>query len=302
MSFHLNRRTEFLNRLVTADLPTIVGTAAPYGVRLEQNANVAGQLYWRVVGIHHLTPDENRGRHAVYVDVLDEAGTRVRDPNLRLRWGWEGQRADERADPKPFDKPDNEPAANADLNRGQHLWVHIEGDGLPSERVLNCHTDHADEPGPGGEKWNTSGHHSFYILFQRTRRQGEVQKPDIITQPAGAFRFEVWPTEQQTITQRFGDNPADYAQFNMAGHEGIDIAANLGSRIFCVAPGQVKMVQPDPNAHNYGIHVRVQHRDGYETIYAHLERALVEPDQTVPLATCLVWRTTPATAAAIICI
>ena len=183
MSFHLNRRTEFLNRLVTADLPTIVGTAAPYGVRLEQNAGVAGQIYWRVVGIHHLTPDENRGRHAVYVDVIDEAGQRVHNPNLRLRWGWEGQRADEPVDPKPFDKPDDEPAANADLNRGQHLWVQIEGDGLPSERVLNCHTEHVDEPGPGGEKWNTTGHHSFYILFQRTRRQGEVQKPDIITEP-----------------------------------------------------------------------------------------------------------------------
>jgi len=203
MSFHLNRRAEFLSRLAAADANTLVGSAAPYGVRLEQQAGAVGQLYWRVVGIHHLTPDENRGRRAVYVDVIDEAGQRVHDPNLRLRWGWEGQRADEHADPKAFDKPDHEPATNVDLHRGQQLWVQIEGDSLPSERVLNCHTDHADEPGPGGETWNSVGHHSFYVVFQRARRQGEPQNPNVDTQH---------PAEQDNATY-VRDRIADGSRF-----------------------------------------------------------------------------------------
>ncbi len=98
---------------------------------------------------------------------------------------------------------------------------------------------------------------------------------------ASAFRFEAWPTEQRLITQPFGANPLRYAPYGLAGHEGADIAAVSGSKIFCVAPGVVKAVQADDNGHNYGIHVRVQHTDGYETIYAHLQSAAVEAAQVV---------------------
>jgi hypothetical protein len=96
-----------------------------------------------------------------------------------------------------------------------------------------------------------------------------------------SFRFEVWPTEYIVITQHFGVNPQNYAQFGLPGHEGIDMRAPHGSKVFCVAPGQVFRVHTTPNNHNYGIHVRVQHREGYQTIYAHLERASVRQGQNV---------------------
>jgi hypothetical protein len=38
---------------------------------------------------------------------------------------------------------------------------------------------------------------------------------------------------------------------------------------------------PDKAVHNYGIHVRVEHIDGYETIYAHLQSAAVDEGQEV---------------------
>ncbi len=90
-----------------------------------------------------------------------------------------------------------------------------------------------------------------------------------------SFKFEAWPTEFQTITQHFGANPQNYAQFGLPGHEGLDIRAPSDSKVFAVAPGQVKMVNTDPTGHNYGTHVRISHDDGYETIYAHLDEALV---------------------------
>ncbi|MCB8985505.1 MAG: peptidoglycan DD-metalloendopeptidase family protein [Ardenticatenaceae bacterium] len=96
-----------------------------------------------------------------------------------------------------------------------------------------------------------------------------------------SFRFEAWPTEYRSINQYFGANPQNYAQFGLPGHEGIDIMAPTGTRVFAVAPGTVKMVHNSPDGHNYGRHLRIEHQDGYETIYAHLAEIDVSLGQRV---------------------
>ncbi|MFZ0544584.1 MAG: M23 family metallopeptidase [Candidatus Promineifilaceae bacterium] len=101
------------------------------------------------------------------------------------------------------------------------------------------------------------------------------------------FKFYKWPTEFHAITQNFGANPQNYAQFGLPGHEGIDIRASTGSKVFCVAPGEVYQVHTNPSDHNYGIHVRVAHQDGYKTIYGHLEKALVKIGDQVDAGTIL---------------
>jgi hypothetical protein len=95
------------------------------------------------------------------------------------------------------------------------------------------------------------------------------------------FKFEAWPTEFRQINQYFGQNPHNYAQFGLPGHEGLDLMAPTGSKIFAVAPGIVRVVNAQPNNHNYGIHVRVDHADGWQTIYAHMERATVRVGEPV---------------------
>lgn len=95
------------------------------------------------------------------------------------------------------------------------------------------------------------------------------------------FKFEVWPTEFRQITQHFGVNPQNYAQFGLPGHEGVDIMAPMNAKVFAVAPGRIKMVETDPSKHAYGIHVRIEHRDGYETIYGHFQEARVQVGQQV---------------------
>lgn len=88
-----------------------------------------------------------------------------------------------------------------------------------------------------------------------------------------AFRFEKWPTEFRGITQPFGVNAAFYRPFGLPGHEGIDFQAPEGSRIFAVAPGRVSFVQRTigtPQTNPYGLHVIVDHEEGYQTVYAHL--------------------------------
>jgi hypothetical protein len=103
----------------------------------------------------------------------------------------------------------------------------------------------------------------------------------------GDFRFEIWPTEFYVITQHFGINRHNYAQFGLPGHDGIDIRAPIGSKVFCVADGEVYRVHNKPTGHNYGIHVRVAHSNGYRTIYAHLQRTLVHQGQIVEAGTVL---------------
>ena len=100
-----------------------------------------------------------------------------------------------------------------------------------------------------------------------------------------SFKFEAWPTEYRAITQYFGANPQNYSQFGLPGHDGLDIRAPKGSKVFSVAPGRVKLVVRNPDGHNYGRHIRITHADGYETIYAHLEKPLIKEGNRVEAGT-----------------
>jgi hypothetical protein len=97
-----------------------------------------------------------------------------------------------------------------------------------------------------------------------------------------------WPVENLTrgFNQAYGANPQIYAQWGLPGHEGIDFYAPSGSKIFACLEGTVSVVNAPglvgyQSGHNYGIHVRIKHSDGYETIYAHFERATVSVGDTV---------------------
>lgn len=106
-------------------------------------------------------------------------------------------------------------------------------------------------------------------LGQRVRdqdRYGQLRRPFVLQ----------WPTDYPVVTQRFGANPRIYARYGMPGHEGLDIRALTNTNIYACADGTVYEVHTDPRDHAYGIHIRIQHRDGYKTIYAHLARALVD--------------------------
>lgn len=162
---------------------------ANYGVQVAPASATAAALSWKIIGIHHLSPEENQSRHNAFVEVLDENGQRCKDPNLRVGWSWAGRSNDQQAPPAPLDKPDNEPAGDVPIEKGMELEIWIEGDGSPSDRASKLSTHHADEPGPNGELWNTMGHHSFYVVFQRMRNagpaavaNGQSNLPDLLVQ------------------------------------------------------------------------------------------------------------------------
>jgi murein DD-endopeptidase MepM/ murein hydrolase activator NlpD len=98
------------------------------------------------------------------------------------------------------------------------------------------------------------------------------EEPDDEPEPAD-FYLTHWPASTTTITQGFGDNPQDYADYGLPGHNGIDIYSPLFAPFYAAKSGRVAWVsdqKPDGGASAYGWHVRIDH-DRYRAIYAHAE-------------------------------
>src|SRR4030067_3402050 len=97
-----------------------------------------------------------------------------------------------------------------------------------------------------------------------------------------AFPFALrWPTDYAVITQAFGAHPAIYRRYGLPGHEGVDVRAPMNANVDACADGTGFDVHAGHGRHPYGRHVRVQHRDGYQTVYAHLKRPLVSVNQVL---------------------
>ena len=144
-----------------------VNMATAYGVTIDGIA-VDGYA-WRCIGAYHLTPDENRGRHNVFIDVLGKDGKRV--CNAQIKWRW--------ADNAPIqtrwlDKPDSEPACDIPIDKGATITMWVDSGALSSEVVTGIHTRHTDE-GVG----TTYGHHSFYVVFAQLRTAAVITPPVI---------------------------------------------------------------------------------------------------------------------------
>lgn len=80
------------------------------------------------------------------------------------------------------------------------------------------------------------------------------------------------------ITQGFGQNPADYAAFGMAGHNGIDFGIPEGTVVY--APHDGIATVKDDGTKNYGLSVTID--DGKRrSLLAHLSQAKVQAGQSI---------------------
>ena len=91
-----------------------------------------------------------------------------------------------------------------------------------------------------------------------------------LTTPTG------WPLATAGYITRGPTGPNTYND----AHPGLDIAVPLGTEIRASGGGVVVEVKDDVE---YGLSVRLAHPDGYETLYAHASRILVEEGDRVPL-------------------
>jgi murein DD-endopeptidase MepM/ murein hydrolase activator NlpD len=80
------------------------------------------------------------------------------------------------------------------------------------------------------------------------------------------------PTESRVLTSNFG------ARWGRQ-HKGLDIKVYIGDTIRAAFSGKVRVVRYE--AGGYGNFVVIRHHNGLETIYGHMSKHLVTPDQDV---------------------
>lgn len=107
---------------------------------------------------------------------------------------------------------------------------------------------------------------------------GVDREEEFVSEPEDFYL--TWPSRYTRVTQRFGERPAYYAQFGLAGHDGVDIGCPGGSEVFAMAPGTVKEVNYHYNR-PYGVNLRIESPGGYVHIYAHLRSIEVAKGEDV---------------------
>ncbi len=125
--------------------------AESYGIFIEPLENPT----WQVIGIHHLTGEENRGNHNVFIEVLCKQNDR--QGFKAINWTWEGRQPHEPALPVFAGQKSLDELIDLPLNLGMVVSLWVQGSGIGKGFSSN----HPDE-----ETGNTIGHHSFFICFQ----------------------------------------------------------------------------------------------------------------------------------------
>lgn len=87
------------------------------------------------------------------------------------------------------------------------------------------------------------------------------------------------PVEGGRISSPFGQRPNPFDKSKVEMHNGIDIAAPLGSNVKAVIPGIVKSA--GDNNDGYGNRVVIEHPDGSLSYYSHLQSIDVAPGDKV---------------------
>ncbi|MBU6232127.1 peptidoglycan DD-metalloendopeptidase family protein [Patescibacteria group bacterium] len=96
-----------------------------------------------------------------------------------------------------------------------------------------------------------------------------------------------WPLDHIRITQYFGNTPFSTANpqlYSGKGHDGIDLAAAIGTPVKAALSGTVIGVENTdlfPGCYSFGKWVMIKHADGLSTLYGHLSLQLVSVGQEV---------------------
>ena len=87
-------------------------------------------------------------------------------------------------------------------------------------------------------------------------------------------RRYVMPVKGNYVTSQYGYRP----KFGRT-HKGVDLRAAVGDTVYSAFSGRVRLTRFERGG--YGFYVIVRHENGLETVYGHLSRFLVKPDQYV---------------------
>lgn len=254
----------------TVHLPSVPGGSMPAlpavvwdprldkrGIKLTQYQPKKGETYFRIVRGEYWEEKEH-----TFAETLDKDGKRL--PGVTMRWWWADGDEHKRTEAKPGDRW----MVDFPMYTHGHSYG-LEALGYPSDKVFGMGLGSWEKP-----DWNI--HVSYKFVYQLTVAEGVTdtgigEAPKPVTPPAKvpALTHPVQDPAKRIISQRFGENPQDYAQFGLAGHAGLDFAVPTGTLVVAVDDGQVQELGDGTG--NYGIYVKLRHVWG-ESLYAHLDR------------------------------
>jgi len=84
------------------------------------------------------------------------------------------------------------------------------------------------------------------------------------------------PTDSRLVTSHYG-----YRKSFRRNHYGTDIKLYVGDTVRAAFPGKVRVVANEGRRKGYGLYVVIRHDNGLETLYGHLSKQLVIPNQVV---------------------
>tara|TARA_B100001121_G_scaffold286793_1_gene283585 strand:- start:493 stop:1197 length:705 start_codon:yes stop_codon:yes gene_type:complete len=87
----------------------------------------------------------------------------------------------------------------------------------------------------------------------------------------------ILPVQSGYVNSNFGyrEDPFDG---KVRFHHGLDIAVNIGTKVYAPADGKVKFVGRQGG---WGKVLKIDHGNGYRTVYAHLSRIVVKPGSEI---------------------
>lgn len=89
------------------------------------------------------------------------------------------------------------------------------------------------------------------------------------------------PVQGGRITDKFGHRKDPFVE-RVKHHNGIDLSARYGTKVFAAASGVVEFTRIRYRLNKgYGRVVIINHKNGYKTLYGHLAKILVKPGQRV---------------------
>ncbi len=118
-----------------------------------------------------------------------------------------------------------------------------------------------------------------YITSQISKLQGEIEKKLAESQNSSGNNdpgVMVRPIDGGIITATYND--PTYPFRHLFEHSGIDIAAKTGTPVKTTAPGIIAWTR---TGSSYGNYIMVIHEGGFSSLYAHLSRFNVTPEQYV---------------------
>lgn len=230
-----------------------------------------GQAYYALVKADYYPPPEGARTfgpdHHLLVEVLNEDGSRAMGTPVHFTAGGASVK-------KVVDKQGGAYGVDeAMFSPGYGYGVYVGDDERLSDFPQGMGLGTIEQP-----DWN---HHvTYHLVFQRKVAQVSQPSQPTPSQPPAQVPTLAHPIQdpsKRTVSQRFGDNPDDYARFGMAGHTGLDFAVPVGTVVVAVDTGVVQEAGELPD---YGLYIKVRHSWG-ESVYAHLSQLQVRHGEPV---------------------